>query len=513
MTDAWAALAMAMAAQGQEPPVTVEPIDGVLTVEWRHKQIRPGDGAVVFSGGVVARYGSTTLKADKLTLYQAETRKEGRAEGNVHIEDPDADALADSLIFSWLNQTAKGTNVSVQVDGLYVKAESVDITPELWTLRNATAAPDGSKRPLFAMKSPTLEYRPNKGGVARKASISILGAKIVTLPSYKFGQKKGEFGLRMPSIAYNQGLALSWNSTFRIDDRTRVGAGGRVKQNDKPGGAFELTRSLLPRNEPNAFRQPESDIGERFSFGYFDTVLVKRPAIEREELSARRSSITFGATANASPVARLSQELVTKPFDIVLEQGGLFSGFGLSSGVRYQSLQQDGGANERRLILGGALLAPALPLGGGLATHLRFDGSTYLGKNSFRWGQAQAGLTFNPSPQVRMGAAFVYGSHAGEPTFDIDRLFSTRAFHGRFDLDLGTTRLSLLTKYDMDRRKWYDNEIGLSQMLGPIEPFITFREFPRTVTFGVRLRAEQAFDRLRQRLEKRTPNRVKEDKP
>ena len=67
MTDAWAALALAMAAQGQEPPVTVESIDSVLTVEWRHKQIRPGDGSVVFSGGVVAKYGVTTLQADKLT--------------------------------------------------------------------------------------------------------------------------------------------------------------------------------------------------------------------------------------------------------------------------------------------------------------------------------------------------------------------------------------------------------------------------------------------------------------
>ena len=112
-----------------------------------------------------------------------------------------------------------------------------------------------------------------------------------------------------------------------------------------------------------------------------------------------------------------------------------------------------------------------------------------------------------------MGAAFVYGSHTGEPTFDIDRLFATRAFHGRLDVDLGTTRLSFLSKFDLDRRKWYDNEIGLSQVVGPLEPFITFREFPRTVTFGVRLRAEQAFDRLRQRLERRTPNRGENDNP
>jgi hypothetical protein len=112
---------------------------------------------------------------------------------------------------------------------------------------------------------------------------------------------------------------------------------------------------------------------------------------------------------------------------------------------------------------------------------------------------------------VRFGAAYVYGSHTGTPSFAIDELFSTRAFHGRVDFDFGPTKLSLLSKFDFEKRKWFDNEIGLSQVLGPIEPFITFREFPRTVTFGVRLRAEQAFDRLRRRFDNRTPSLI--DRP
>lgn len=513
MTDAWAALAIALAGQGQVLPPTVEAIDGVLTVEWRHKQVRPGDGAVVFSGGVVAHYGVTTLRAEKLTLYQAENRQEGRAEGNVVIEDPDAGATADALEFSWLKRTGTAINVSVQVEGLYVRAEQADITPEVWTLKNAYAAPDSSKRALFSMRTPTLEYRPAQGGVARRAALSVFGSKLVTVPSYRFGRKGDEYGMRLPSVSYKQGLGLAWGSAFRLDDRSRLALGGRVKQGDRPGGTIELTRSLLPRNEPGGLRQPESDFSERFASGYFDNVFVRRPSEERADVGARRTSFTLGATANGTPIGRLSNDLITKPFDLMLEAGDTLAGWGLLGGFRYQSIQQDSGPNQRRSILSGTALAPRVDLGGGLATHLRFDGTGYFAGRSFGWAQVQAGLIYNPFETVRLGAAIAYASHSGRETFVIDRLFATRTFHGRMDFDFGTTRLSFLTKYDFERRKWFDNEIGLSQVAGPIEPFITFREFPRTVTFGVRLRAEQAFDRLRQRMETRTPNVQKPDLP
>jgi hypothetical protein len=202
---------------------------------------------------------------------------------------------------------------------------------------------------------------------------------------------------------------------------------------------------------------------------------------------------------------------LTKPFEIVLEEGREVGGFGLLGTLRYQALQEDSGPNERRAMFSTTALAPAVQLGGGLSTHVRLDASAYHGGSTFAWGQMQAGLIYNPSPRVRFGAAYVYGSHTGTPSFAIDELFSTRAFHGRVDFDFGPTKLSLLSKFDFEKRKWFDNEIGLSQVLGPIEPFITFREFPRTVTFGVRLRAEQAFDRLRRRFDNRTPSLI--DRP
>lgn len=512
MTDAWGALILAVSLGGQEPPRTVEQIDRVLTVEWRHKQIRPGDGAMVFTGGVTARYGPTTLHADRLTIYQSETRKEGIADGNVHLDDPDGDIRAANIQFDWLNRTGRGSMASVSMEGLFLHVETLELKPDEWVLLGVRAAPNGSKRPIFALSSPRVTYRPGRGGHARKAALSLGGSKIVTLPSYRFGGRRDEEGLRLPSFSYNQGFGLAWRSALGIDDRTRVSGDIRVKEGDRPGAAAAITRSFLPRNEPGTLRAPQSDIGERFASGYFDSVFVRRPSDEQGELRSRRSSLTLGFTANQGPVARKSDDLLTKPFDLVFEEGRDVAGFGLLGTVRYQSLQEDGGPSERRAIVGATALAPPVMLARGLSTHLRADGSGYLGENSFGWGQVQAGLIFNPTRHIRMGAAYVYGSHTGTSTFRLDELFATRTFHGRVDVDFGATKLSFLTKYDFERRKWFDNEIGLSQVLGPIEPFITFREFPRTVTFGVRLRAEQAFDRLRRRFENRTPSQV-DDRP
>lgn len=512
MTDAWGALLLAVSMGGQDPPPTVEAIDQVLTVEWRRKLIRPSDGAVIFSGGVLARYGPTTLHADKLTIYQTPTHQEGIAEGSVRLDDPDGIIQAQHLQFDWLNGVGTGTMASVVMDGLFLKVETLEIKPGEWVMTNVKAAPDGSARPLFDLKSPKVTYRPGRGGNARSASLSLGGTKLVTVPSYRFGGRRDQQGLRLPSFSYNQGLGIAWRSSFGIDDRTGLTGDVRVKKGDRPGAAASITRSFLPRNEPGTLRPPQSDIGERFSNGYLDSLFVRRPSEERDDLRSRRSSLTLGFTANQSPVGRKSDSLVTKPFDLVFEEGRELAGFGLLGSVRYQSLQEDGGSNERRTLLSFAALAPAVQIARGLHTHVRVDTNAYYGDNASAWGQLQAGLIFNPTPKVRFGAAYVFGSQTGTPTFAIDELFTTRAFHGRVDFDFGPTKLSFLSKYDFERRTWFDNEIGLSQAVGPIEPFITFREFPRTVTFGVRLRAEQAFDRLRRRFENRTPSQI-DDRP
>jgi hypothetical protein len=512
MTDLWAALSVAATFGGQAPAVTIEQVDDVLTVEWRRKTIRPADGAVIFSGGVIARYGVTELRTETLTLFQNEARREGIAEGQVQLIDPDGTARAERLMFNWGSQTASGTGVKIIVSGLYLDADTVEIKPGEWVLTGVAASPDAGSRPSFGVRSPRVVYRPGKTGRAYRASFSVFGNRLITLPSYDFGGKRGSDGLRPPSISVSGGLGVTWRSSTLIDDRTRLGGGFRARRGDWPGVQAELTRSLLPRNEPGTLRPPVSDFGERFSYGYFDSLLVRRPSMERDGVGARRSSITLATTHNQAMTARLNDLLYSKPLELILEEGREVGGFGVLANARYQSIREERGKNENRAVIMGAVLAPSVSLGGGLETHLRFDTSTFLGRERFGWAQVQGGLVYRPSSQLRVGAAYVLATQSGRPLFDNDRLFSMRAFHGRMDVDFGSTRVSFLTKFDFDRRKWYDNEIGFSQVAGPIEPFVIFREFPRTVSFGVRFRADEVFDRIQRRLSGQLP-KSKNDRP
>jgi len=512
MTDLWAALTVAAAVGGQAPPATIENVDDVLTVEWHRKSIRPADGAVVFSGGVIARYGVTELRTDTLTLYQSESRREGIAEGQVILIDPDGTAHAERLEFNWGTQTASGSGVKIAVSGLFLDADSVDIKPGEWVLTGVTAKPEPGQRPSLSVRAPRVVYRPGKTGRAYRASFSVFGNRLITLPSYDFGGKRGSDGLRPPSISVSGGWGINWRSSALIDDRTRLGGGFRARRGDWPGAQAELTRSLLPRNEPGTLRPPLNDFGERFAYGYFDSLLVRRPSMERDVVAARRSSVTLATTYNQSMTARFNERLYSKPLELIFEEGREVGSFGLLANARYQSIREERGRNENRAALMGAVLAPPVMLGGGLETHLRLDAATFLGRDRYSWTQIQGGLVYRPSHQLRLGAAYVAATQNGRALFENDQLFSMRAFHGRMDVDFGSTRVSFLTKFDFDRRKWYDNEIGFSQVAGPIEPFVVFREFPRTVSFGVRFRADEVFDRIQRRISGEPP-KSKSDRP
>jgi hypothetical protein len=461
---------------------------------------------------VVARYGVTELHSDSLTLYQNEDRREGIAEGKVQLIDPDGTARADRLQFSWKDQTASGTTVKIEMSGLHLAADSVEIKPGEWVLLGVHAAPEAGQRPVFGLKSPRVVYRPGQTGRAYRASFSVFGNKLITLPSYDFGGKRGADGVRVPSVSFNNGLGINWRSSILFDDRTRLGGGFRARKGDWPGAQAEVTRSFLPRNEPGTLRPPVNDFAERFSYGYMDSLFVRRPGDERDIVGARRSSLTLSTTFNQTMVARANDRLYSKPFEAIWEEGRMIDAMGLLLNGRYQNIREERGRNADRAVLMGALLAPTVDLGRGLGTHLRLDSTAFLGRERYQWTQAQAGLIYRASPQLRLGASYVWASQTGTPLFENGRLFAMRAFHGRMDVDFGSTRVSLLSKYDFDRRKWYDNEIGFSQVAGPIEPFVVFREFPRTLSFGLRFRADEVFGRIQRRLSGQPPRSL-DDRP
>lgn len=487
----------------------VEKIDSVLTVEWKKKVIRPSDGALIFSGGVIAYYGVTKIYSDTLMLISkpaTETtaaRNEGTATGNVRIVDPEGEVKAAILTFNWITGIGHGEDIDLQTTGLRFTAKRLNLDSEKWTLEEVYATPTNDRNPALALRSPSVVIRNNQTGVADKPTFYVFGGKVITLPNYRFG-KKQEATIRLPSLSYNNGLGIAWQNRFAVDDRTGLDAGLRSRRGEGPGVSLQLSRSLLPRNEAGA-SPPVSDLGERLADGYFNNVNVMRPLDELNSVGARRSSISVAASWNQAPAARRNRELFSKPFELIFENGRSFGEWGLYSQIRHQAIREEDGPTNSRTNAMGTLLFPSSQITTGLTSHVRIDGAAFMGNERFGWAQFQAGLVYRPFDRVRLGGAIVQGHEFGRHQFDADRLYSLRAYHFRLDTDLGSTKLSFLSKYDIERSKWYDNEIAVRQVAGSLEPYITYREFPRSFTFGVRMRLEDVFDRISRRARGESP--------
>lgn len=477
----------------------VEQIDQVLTVEWRKKTVFPAEGKVVFSGGVIARYGPTTVHSDQLTLIQSDLKKEGSAVGNVWIEDPEGDLKATELRFDWIAKLGHAKDVRVTTAGLVLQAAGMEMYPDRYELLGVAASPVAEAPNLVKVRSPKIVFRVGQSGTAYRTSLLLLGAKLVTLPSYRFGAKRESAKLPLPSISWNQGFGISWQTRVGIDDRTSFAGSVRLRSGDLSGATVQATRSLLPRNEPGGIVPALSDQGERFPFGYFDNVGVLRPSMERAALGERRSSLTFTNTLNQKVIGRRTEPIHSKPLDLALEQAGSLGNTAFYTASRYQLVKEEGDPIVPRLQAGVAFLLPEYELARNLRTHARLDGTLFVGEQKFGWGQSQFGLTYHPNQHLRLGAAVLKGFESGTPQFEVDRLFSLGGYLLRLDADLGPTKFSLLSKYDWDLRKWYDNEISVRQAMGSLEPYVTFREFPRTLTFGVRMRLEDVLERLSKR--------------
>jgi hypothetical protein len=110
-----------------------------------------------------------------------------------------------------------------------------------------------------------------------------------------------------------------------------------------------------------------------------------------------------------------------------------------------------------------------------------------------------ATLIARPSDQITLGLAYFRAQEWGSPLFDADRLFSKKGLHFRVDLDFAATDVSILVKYDFDRKELYDFEIALEQVMPVITPFFSYREVPGTFAFGFKLRADNLLRALKSR--------------
>lgn len=491
-------LGLAAIAAAQAP----EAIDETLTVQGKRVKATLNPNVVTYEEGVKALYDVTTVEADKLTLYLDPGERRGVAEGNVLLTDPAGTARADRLVFSWKDKTAVADNLTVESGGAILKAAKANVLPNRWELLDVTATTCGRDRPIYSIRTPRVVVIPGKRGVAQRPSFNILGNRLFTLPQANFSLDKRVVGFRFPGISYKRGngLGVTWNSGLMLDDHTSLTGGFSSYPDRLPGFGIEASRSAIAPTASTGPIAPQSELNERFSYGWFENVTVKTPGHERAFVSQKRDTVSVGSYWNLGVESRRGTNTISKPFEVAYEKSLDLGTVDSIHQVRLHNIREFRGPERTRVMSQHVMGPPPVSLGRGLEGQLRLNANSFVNSDSFYgWARAQLGLAYQPFPQLRVGAAYMLAGETGTPAYLADRLYSMKAWHLRGDADLGATKLSMLAKYDIGEGRWYDHEYSVSQVIGCFEGYVLWRQFPSDYRFGVRLRADLFFEALQNR--------------
>jgi len=499
-----------LAQQRVLPAVVQKAPDGVsqteypdgLIVKWHFKRVDVDEQTAEFRGGVEAIYGVTHIFADTLKVDYIHTT--GLAQGEVRIEDPEGVIRGSEIQFNWKLKTGSVKDIFAQIDRIQLKADSMESTPGEIRFHNVYATPSKFKRPEIAARARDLVLRPGKSGTSYRPSIQMFGRWLGTVPYAKFTLDNRVAGFRLPAISFRrgQGLGVGWLSGFLLNENTSISANMAAFPKTLPSSNIALSYSMAPAVSGGGFIQPESELGIRFRQNYLDDIEVKSPASEEAYYQTKRRTLMLGSNYNQGTEGRIrDSKQVSKQLDLALEASGPVGGFGTYGQVRVQSIRDRTNASfQTRVLALGSLRSPNWDIAG-LSSRARFDflGSTGAGASFFGWGRLSAGAVKELNPHLRLGAEAYYARQVGTEAFLMDRLVSEKGLLFRGDLNLGPLKVSGLTKHDFNLGKGYDTEWTVAYACGSFEPFILVKQNPKTYSFGVRLRAQDIFDRLTNR--------------
>ena len=496
---------LAASGQVQAPAAPHEQRVGELVVEFEHARETASPRTMEFWGNVVARYGPTTVRCDRLVLHPEETERWGEATGNVRLDDPDGQVTASSLRFSWLAHTGTAMDARVSVQGLDVRASRIEISPSEWVLYDV-AVDTGGAKPPYGVRTSKLVVRPGQTATLTHPRLDLFGQTVASAPSERVSLTGSNLGFNVPSVTWRNGhrLGIEWNNSFAFSDRTQVLGNVGWFQSQVPSYSLRVDRDLSPDSGGYALRQ---DLEEKFGTGWLDNVGVVTPEQEFSDLRRPRSAVELGTFWNVTGSSRTVEEHFDKPAELGYHLGGPVGGWAGSVDVRGQRVGLLDEPYHDRVKTELTLEPPILRLGKRFGTLAQASaGGFFAGSDRFEWVRAEVGGFYEPTKWMRVGASYVLGRETGDPLFAFDRLPATRAVNLRVDLGLGSTTLGFMAKYDSVSRTWYDHEIYVGQTIPGLEIYAVEREFPREFRFGLRLR----LDRLREALSHRTVRRPAE---
>lgn len=483
----------------ENQPAVVQKVDE-LRVEYRFQRVDLETKVYRYWGGVRATYGVSVLLCEELEVDTL--NKTGVARGKVQLIDPDGGLEASDLRFSYGEEfkTGSADNVQIQIDRVKVNAQRLRIEGKTWVLENMNLTPSKTRPPEFELRARKVELEPGKSGKARGFGVKFFGWDIGAVPYITFSLDKRVTGFRLPAIAFQrgQGVGVGWGSTFLLNDQTSVTGKFVTLPMQFPSYTFEVAGSSVAPEAMIGRLTTRNDLQERLNDSYFDSVLVQDRNREVRAYRGPKATWSIGSYWNQATRGRAKDsEQISKPFDAAYELGGKLGHRGGYLGqVRAQSIRPDArSSDEFRLASQWIAHSGWYPIGKRLSTGLRLD-SDLLGE--YGWLRA-AGMLHYDAGKVQLAGGFTETMEWGRPQFVFDEPFNKRAAHFRADVNLGSITASSLVKYDFERRSWTDVEYGLSLVAGSFEPYLNYRQYPRTLQFGIRLRLQDLFEKLSDR--------------
>ncbi len=499
-----------------------ERVDENLTITWRKKTIEIQTKTVKlpsgeettqevpvlrFTEGVSAQYGVTEVRADRLEAHMDPDAPWGEAEGNVRLFDPEGMIEANKLHFEWRSGRGSAESVTAHVGEMRISAARVQIEPTSWTFFDVRAMPCDATNG-FAISAETATMKPGQTVEFKRVRLRAFGRNVISLRRHQVSMASGRRGIGFPSISIRKDLkpSLVWSADHEFTSETLLGGSFGAGINRKVSGELFLTHSLLPVSSGALLANPHSELSEPFGNGYFDNISVRSPDQDREEFSTKRLSLSVGTALNRRVTTNTDFDRATKPWEVVLDSGSELMGFGIQAQLRHQRIGEDNRNFQTRSSALIGVAAPDWRLGKNLFTLVRADSRVYLnaGEDS-GWARAQAGLIFR-AKNFRIGTAYSVGSEWGTPAFSFDSAKPLESIHARFDGALGNFKLSMLNRFDVKNKNWFDREVALRWNMGCFEPYVLWREAPRRLTFGIELTSLRAFARLSSAFKNRDAN-------
>jgi len=511
-------------AQDPEQQVAQRPtiISGKLKLEADKVHFDPATNLTSLTGNVVATYEGARLSSADAEINH--DTKQGRFRNSVKLVDQLGTMTASELFIDW--SAGDQTTISGQAKDVILDAYEAHFEAEDLTLPG-----DGSAHLERAWFSTDQRYyrvlldgvviRPGEYISATKAVLQLGRGLRIPIPFFRVNLNPRVTGIQMPAPKIDDDFSLgySWAQVLQLGSRSTMhlnyrGGMERVPTTNaqliyeiaeprpkKPQTEAEIQLERL-RAPSNTRLLPNNVDVERFTDGYFDNVIVTGRQQEENDIAKRHLIVFAGHATNIISNTRPEgAEELDRPYYFGLQGGGAFGGASLTAQLRYgMVLERLSTQRHQRAELMGTALSPLVTLGPNVSLGLRADVGVFTGEGvDFGWVRPMATLLARPSKEVTVGLAYFRAQEWGSALYDVDRLYSKKGLHFRIDLDFKATDISILLKYDFDRKELYDVEVALEQVMPVITPFFSYREVPGTFAFGFKLRADNLLRALKSR--------------